>query len=430
MVTAVGPPGGLLIARTPSKAASRRSMPRRPVPRAGCRAAVAVVGDADPQHPVGVPDVDPGLPGLGVLGHVGQQLADREVGGRLDRRQRGPVSSLARLIRAGVSRASARMASVRPRSASTGGWIPRTRARSSASALTEASLASNTRRAGGLRVGVDDLPGGVQGHAHGDQPGLGSVVQVPLDPADLGRPGVQGLGAGLRQLPHPLRQLDLPGRRQDGTGQQAVGPEQQRGRQHPDRGDGQAQHDQRPRGVAREGGRRDEPGELGPDEFDQAGRDDRDGRHGQRADEQVRRCPPQVPPGGRVRRQPSEPFGIGELSGGRGRVPFGDGQAAPVPGQLPGQPGQPPGAQQRGRQREPHQAQPGADGKETQQHALFVGAPVAHEQDSGPQGDQEYRGHDHDQQPDPGRHQRGERDPAGGRHEPGLRAEPRPGAVG
>src|SRR5690348_10589024 len=49
-------------------------------------AAVAVVGDADPQHPFGVPDVDPGLPGLGVLGHVRQQLAGREVGGRLDRR--------------------------------------------------------------------------------------------------------------------------------------------------------------------------------------------------------------------------------------------------------------------------------------------------------------------------------------------------------
>ena len=44
--------------------------------------------------------------------------------------------------------------------------------------------------AGRLRVGVDDLPGGVQGHAHGDQPGLGSIVQVPFDPAGLGRPGV------------------------------------------------------------------------------------------------------------------------------------------------------------------------------------------------------------------------------------------------
>jgi hypothetical protein len=35
-----------------------------------------------------VPHIDPGLPGFGVLGHVGQQLADREVGGRLDRGRR------------------------------------------------------------------------------------------------------------------------------------------------------------------------------------------------------------------------------------------------------------------------------------------------------------------------------------------------------
>jgi hypothetical protein len=40
-----------------------------------------------------------------------------------------------------------------------------------------------SKRAGRGRVAVDDLPGRVQGHAHGDQPGLRSVVQVPLDPA-------------------------------------------------------------------------------------------------------------------------------------------------------------------------------------------------------------------------------------------------------
>ena len=75
--------------------------------------------------------------------------------------------------------------------------MPRTRARSSARALTEASPGLEHQGAGRVRVGVDDLPGGVQGHTHGDQPGLGPVVQVPLDPADLGRPGVQRLGAGL-----------------------------------------------------------------------------------------------------------------------------------------------------------------------------------------------------------------------------------------
>src|SRR5260221_432176 len=66
--------------------------------RAGavCRvgAADAVVADGDPQRPALMPQVDPGLPGMGVLGHVGQQLADREVGGRLDRRGR-PAGELA-----------------------------------------------------------------------------------------------------------------------------------------------------------------------------------------------------------------------------------------------------------------------------------------------------------------------------------------------
>ena len=75
-------------------------------------------------------------------------------------------------------------------------------------------------------------PGRVQGHAHGDQPGLRAVVQVPLDPAELGRPGVEGLGAGLGKLADPQRQLGLPGRRQHRASQQAVAAQQPRGRQH------------------------------------------------------------------------------------------------------------------------------------------------------------------------------------------------------
>ncbi len=35
-------------------------------------------------------------------------------------------------------------------------------------------------------------------------------MQVPLDPADLGRAGVEGLGPGLGQVLHPQRQLPLP----------------------------------------------------------------------------------------------------------------------------------------------------------------------------------------------------------------------------
>jgi len=41
--------------------------------------------------------------------------------------------------------------------------------------------------------------------------GLRPVVQVTLDPADLGRSGVEGLGPGPRQLADPQRQLGRPG---------------------------------------------------------------------------------------------------------------------------------------------------------------------------------------------------------------------------
>ena len=47
MVTTVGPPGGLDSAMVPSKAASRRSMPRRPVPAAASAPPRAVVVDHD-----------------------------------------------------------------------------------------------------------------------------------------------------------------------------------------------------------------------------------------------------------------------------------------------------------------------------------------------------------------------------------------------
>ena len=48
MTTMVGPPGGLFTARMPSKVASLRSTPARPVPWRGIGAARAVVGDLRP----------------------------------------------------------------------------------------------------------------------------------------------------------------------------------------------------------------------------------------------------------------------------------------------------------------------------------------------------------------------------------------------
>jgi hypothetical protein len=122
------------------------------------------------------------------------------------------------------------------------------------------------------RVGVEDLPGGIQGHAHCHQPGLRAVVQVPLDPAHLRRPGVDRLGPGLGQMTDPQRELRLPGRRQHRVGEPAVDPQQPRGRVQPERDERDAQQDQHQAAIPREGGGRDRY--RGPrgraDEADQA----------------------------------------------------------------------------------------------------------------------------------------------------------------
>ena len=85
MRTVVGPPGGLCTAMVPSNAASRRLIPRRPVPAAGSAPPSAVVDDLDQQPAVDVPQVDHDPGGPGVLDRVGQNLVDGEVGRRLHR---------------------------------------------------------------------------------------------------------------------------------------------------------------------------------------------------------------------------------------------------------------------------------------------------------------------------------------------------------
>jgi hypothetical protein len=57
-------------------------------------------------------------------------------------------------------------------------------------------------------------------------------VQVTLDPADLGRTAVDGLGPGLGQVVNPLSQLGLAGGREQGTGQCGVGAQQPGGDGH------------------------------------------------------------------------------------------------------------------------------------------------------------------------------------------------------
>ena len=52
--------------------------------------------------------------------------------------------------------------------------------------------------AGRLRVAVEQLVGHAEAHRQRDQPGLGAVVQVALDAAQLGGRVVDGLGAASR----------------------------------------------------------------------------------------------------------------------------------------------------------------------------------------------------------------------------------------
>jgi hypothetical protein len=85
MTTMVGPPGGLLIASTPSNVPSRRSTPRSA--GAACRIGSpgAIVADLDPEQASRIRRPDLHAPRAGVLCGIGQDLGVHEVRGRLDR---------------------------------------------------------------------------------------------------------------------------------------------------------------------------------------------------------------------------------------------------------------------------------------------------------------------------------------------------------
>ena len=162
-----------------------------------------------------------------LVDHVGQRLGDGEVDGRLHRRGCRPASSICRSTGSGRLSVSARTAPSRPRSASTGGWMPRTRVRSSVRACPLDARASASRFRARSGFSRQHLLGEPNVHAQRDQPGLRPVVQVALDPAQLGRGGVHRLGAGLGQLAY-LGGHRLPGRGQQRCGGPAMGLQQQR----------------------------------------------------------------------------------------------------------------------------------------------------------------------------------------------------------
>ena len=105
--------------------------------------------------------------------------------------------------------------------------MPRTSERSSASAVVEDSRASAISVRPRPRVAGDQFLGQAEIHRQGDQLGLRAVVQVALDPAQLGGGVVDRLRPRGLQLADPLLQLGVlrPGQ-QSGGGR--VGPQQQR----------------------------------------------------------------------------------------------------------------------------------------------------------------------------------------------------------
>ncbi len=189
----VGPPGGLLTARMPSNVPSRRSTPRSPVPRSRVRAAApSSVTSIRSMPPRAAPGCAPGEHPNAY--RVGERLGDREVAGRLDRRGRPAGQADVQLGRQRRVQGERLDRVPRPRSARTGGWMPRTRPRRSFSAPARSPSPRRPvpARPAGWRHHALHRP---QVHAERDQPGLGAVVQIPLDPAQLGGGGVDGVAA-------------------------------------------------------------------------------------------------------------------------------------------------------------------------------------------------------------------------------------------
>ena len=296
--------------------------------------------------------------------------------------------------------------------------MPRTRSRSSTRALAEASLRLVQQGAGGGRVGFDQPPGGVERQPHRDQPGLRAVVQVPLDPAQLGRPGVQGLAPRPGEMSHPPLKLGLRRRREYPAGQAGVAAQQRRG--EPGTGDdhGKADDEQDQRRVAREGGRRHEvlqavepaqAAERGDDEGDDA-RAEQQQRHeqDQQARDGVHREPEQVPPGRPVIQQPAHPLPVAGSAHAqppawavfprRGRVRLADGYPAPPCAQPPGVPGEPTAGEQGHGQHQPAAGRP-------DQHAEQVGSVLAPRGQAAPE-----RVLDQVPETEPGDHHRGDGD--------------------
>ncbi len=113
----------------------------------GVGSAAAVVADEDGEPTACVAGAQPRPRCARVPPDIGQGLGRGEVQRRLDRGLRPRGRSKSSATGTGHSREAASSPPTRPRSASTGGWMPRTRSRSSASALPASARASSSKEA-------------------------------------------------------------------------------------------------------------------------------------------------------------------------------------------------------------------------------------------------------------------------------------------
>ncbi|GAA3049830.1 hypothetical protein GCM10020000_33060 [Streptomyces olivoverticillatus] len=236
IVTVVGPPGGLCRARVPSKVSNRRRTPVSPVPPRDVGAAAPVVGDRDPQQCALVLKGDVHLAGAGVLHRVGQHLADREVGGRLDRRgEPARQAGLDMDVEEAVERQGP-YGVAEPAVGEYGRVDAADQAAQVLQRLRGRPADVQQQLTGGRRVAVQQPDGALQRHAQGDEPGLRTVVQIALDAPQLGGLGVHRLGAGAVQPVHAPREFGAARRGQQPpppTGSAAAAPRARRTRPRP-----------------------------------------------------------------------------------------------------------------------------------------------------------------------------------------------------
>ena len=187
-----GRPAGSSTVSVPSSASTRRRRPLSPPPHGSAPPTPSSVTDTA-QRVAHAGDADVHPRGAGVLAGVGQRLGDHEVGGALDRRPRalGRVDRHRDRDRRGRGQ-RAGWPRRRPRSASTGGWMPRARSRSSRSAspAPRGPRPAAARAASGSSASFCSAMPRLMPER--DQARLGAVVEVALDPAQLGLLHVDG----------------------------------------------------------------------------------------------------------------------------------------------------------------------------------------------------------------------------------------------